>query len=264
MNNSDFFSICYAHQEPQVSWCGVIVKDGEDFDLFMRNEVASRLHDASGAREFEDCLRSLVATGFNRDNLEDILAAEIPEDRDWAVGEAIAEAYLSEKHGIIWPWNTERDKRTPRASLPGADLIGFDVRREGIRFALGEVKTSSDKDVPPNVMNGRTGMIHQLENLADNLGLINQLLKWLFFRCRATDHEKSFKAASTLFLSSGKKAVALFGVLVRDTAPDELDLRNRGNAFAKKLKDPTECQLVAVYLPCAVADLPARVSGGTV
>lgn len=28
-------------------------------------------------------------------------------------------------HGMHWPWNTVRDRRTPRVGLPGADLVVF-------------------------------------------------------------------------------------------------------------------------------------------
>ncbi len=262
MTNPALASICYGSDLRSVSWCGVVVTDGSVFDSFMTSAVASRLHDEKGEKEFEAYLRGLATTGFARDCLGEILAAEIPEDRDWAVGEAMAEAYLSEEYGVVWPWNMERDKRTPRASLPGADLVGFHVIRGQIRLALGEVKTSSDEDAPPNVMHGRSGMIHQLDNLANDLGLINQLLKWLFFRCKGTEHELSFKAAIALFLSSGSKAVALFGVLIRDTGPNELDLKGRGEALAEAVQTPTTCQLIAIYLPCAVTDLPARVSEG--
>lgn len=164
----------------------------------------------------------------------------------------------------------KRDKRTPKASLPGADLVGFEIKDSVIRLALGEVKTSSDIDTPPNVMNGRSGMTHQIDNLASNLGLLNQLLKWLLPRCKGTAHEASFNAAIALFFDSGNKAVALFGILVRDTRPNELDpgsgpgqaLKTRGQSLAATLQAPTTCQLVAIYLPCAIADLPTRASRG--
>ena len=42
-------------------------------------------------------------------------------------------------------------------------------------------------------------MAHQIDKLASNLGLINQLLKWLLFRCKGTKHEAAFNAAIALF-----------------------------------------------------------------
>ena len=255
-------TINYEAQNRQVSWRGVCMTDGDGFDAFMATDVASRLHDKEGTNDFEAHLRGLANTGFARDSLNEILAAQIPEERCWAIGEAMAEAYLGREHEITWPWNMERDKRTPKASLPGADLVGFEENGDGVRLALGEVKTSTDKNTPPNVMSGRSGMTHQIDNLAHDLALITQLLRWLLPRCKGTAHEDSFNAAITLFLDSGNKAIALFGVLVRDTQPNELDLKTRGQTLAGTLQAPTSCQLVAIYLPCAIRDLPARVSGG--
>ncbi|AOV98892.1 hypothetical protein [Dehalococcoides mccartyi] len=262
MTKADFANISYTNSDRQTTWCGVSVIDGDIYQSFLSNAVASRLHDEEGVHEFETCLRGLATTGFARDSLNAILTAEVPEERAWAIGEAIAEAYLEMEYGITWPWNMERDKRTPNASLPGADLIGFEINNNLIRLALGEVKTSSDTNTPPNVMNGRGGMIHQIDNLASNLGLINQLLKWLLPRCKGTDNESLFNTAITLLLESGNKAVSLFGVLVRDTQPHELDLKTRGQFLANTLQAPATCQLVAMYLPCNIADLPSLFSAG--
>lgn len=236
---------------------------GDEFDSFITNDVASRLHDEEGAMAFEAHLRGLASTGFANNSLEEILAAEIPEERDWAVGEAMAEVYLTRNHGVAWPWNMERDKRTPKASLPGADLVGFENNGKNVRLVLGEVKSSSEKKYPPQLMSGRNGhMGHQIDNLANNLGVINRLLKWLLPRCKKTEYEKMFNAAITLFLNSGNKAIALFGILIRDTEPNELDLQARGRSLADILQTPTTCQLIALHLPCKIDSLPTRTLGG--
>lgn len=207
-------------------------------------------------------MRGLASTGFASNSLDDILAAEVPEERDWAIGEAMAEAYLTRRHDVTWPWNMERDKRTPKASLPGADLVGFEIIGADVRLVLGEVKTSSDSDTPPNVMNGRGGMIHQIDKLASDLGVLNCLLKWLLPRCKGTEYETFFNSAIIRLLHSGNRAVAMFGVLIRDTEPNERDLKARGQSLAVTLLEPSTCKLISLYLPCAVADLPARIVGG--
>ncbi len=262
MSEPALATISYAGQDRQVSWHGVSIEDGDGFDAFMANDVASRLYDEEGTADFEAHLRSLASTGFARVSLDEVLAAEIPEERDWAVGESMAEAYLGSEHEVTWPWNMERDKRNPKSSLPGADLVGFKIDGDDVCLALGEVKTSTDSRTPPGVMSGRSGMTHQIDNLAANLSLIYQLLKWLQPRCKGTEHESSFNTAIGLFFESGNKAVALFGVLIRDTPPNELDLKARGRTLAGSLQDPTTCHLIAIHLPCAIADLPSRVSGG--
>jgi len=254
-------TIFYTGDDQQVSWHGIGLNEGELFQSFMTEEVAARLNDEEGTHELETHLRSLANTGFAENHLNEILAAKIPAERDWAVGEAIAEAYLTRRSNVTWPWNMERDKRTPKASLPGADLIGFEVNGPVVRLVLGEVKTSSDLNAPPGVMCGKSGMEHQIENLASNLGLIFQIIKWLLHRCKGTEYQSSFDAAIALFLSSGNSSVALFGVLLRDTIPNELDLLTRGHNLASCLQPPTTCQLFALYLPCPIVDLPARAVG---
>ncbi len=158
MTKPTFTTISYEGNDLQVSWHGVSMEDGDGFNTFITNDVVSRLHDEEGTIEFEAHLRGLANTGFARNSLDAILAAEIPEERNWAIGEAMAEAYLESKHNITWPWNMERDKRNPKASLSGADLVGFKTDEDGIRLALGEVKTSTDVNTPPSVMSGRSGM----------------------------------------------------------------------------------------------------------
>ncbi len=256
---ANFGAVTYDNQNGQVSWYGVSFDAGDEFNKFLTIDVVSRLNDESESIEFEKHLRGLGNSKFAEENLNAILTARIQEERDWAVGEAMAEAFLSRKLNVIWPWNMKRDMRNPNASLPGADLIGFIKENDKIRLLFGEVKSSSQLTKPPSIMNGRGGMIHQIDNLANDLSIIGQLLSWLWFRCKGTKYKSLFDAAAELFLESGNKALALFGVLIRDTIPDERDLRSRGKALAKKLSFPTTCHLIAIYLPCAIDELPARV-----
>jgi len=252
----------YSNSQDATSWNGVEFADGVEFDSFIAKEVAPRLHDETGKADFTAHLNSLASTGFAQYSLQAILEAEHPEERDWAVGEALAEAWLSREHGVVWPWNMERDKRTAQASLPGADLVGFVTQGSETRLALGEVKCSSDSSTPPNVMTGRHGMTRQLESLATDIGLLHTLLRWLQPRCRGNSAEPHFNAAISLLFQSGNKAMTLFGVLVRDTQPDERDLRSRGQHLGGIINAPAGCHLLALYLPCSIASLPARISGG--
>ncbi len=52
------------------------------------------------------------------------------------------------------------------------------------------------------------------------------------------------------------------GILSLPTQPDEMDLRSRGNHLGDIIKEPAKCQLLALYLPCSIASLPARIKGG--
>ena len=219
---------------------------------------------SSDLSEFKAHLRGLALTDFGKASLEAVLGAEIPEERDWAVGEALAEALLTAVHGVQWPWNMERDKRNPKASLPGADIVGFIPLGPRFRLALGEVKTSAEVAYPPQVMSGRSGHIgHQIDTLASDLGIICQLLKWLQPRCKGTGFESTFNSSVEDYLNSGHRAATLFGVLIRDTSANELDLRGRGIALGAIVPAPASCILLAVYLPHKISDLPQKMSPGS-
>lgn len=255
-------TLAYSNTQGSTTWNGLRVANGEEFNTFLIGEVAARLNDEEGAGDFRSLLNSLASTGFAQQNLQAILEASHPEERDWAVGEALAEAWLIREHGVILPWNMARDKRTPQASLPGADLVGFIIQNGETRLMLGEVKSSSESNVPPQVMTGRNGMTNQLENLASDLSLLFTLLRWLLPRCQNNDAQSHFNAAISLLLESRNKAMSLFGVLIRDTQPDEGDLRRRGQHLGSIVQAPASCHLLALYIPFSVSNLPDRVQTG--
>jgi len=252
----------FASSQGCVFWEGKCVQDSQEFNVVITGSVVARLHDEEGSAIFEEHLRGLSLTGMGQDALEEVLAAEVPEMRDWAVGEALAEAVLEAEYNVVFPWNTERDKRTPFASLPGADIVGFQQDGNSYRLALGEVKSSSDETSPPQVMYGRSGMTHQIDELATNLSKIFQLIKWLVIRVKNTTYENAFNEACERYLNSGRSDLALFGVLVRDQEPRESDLESRARTLANSLQDPTHCRLIALYLPWPIAQLPEAINQG--
>lgn len=256
-------TLIYNEQKNQVRWQGYKLLEGAPFDSFMSDHVAARLFDQEGLSDFEAHLRGLAVTDFAQDSLRQILSAEVEEERDWAVGEAIAEAWLSIKYNIVWPWNMERDKRTPKSSLPGADLVGFHVTNTQTLLVLGEVKTSGENRYPPQVMSGRSGGIgHQIDKLATKPELIATLLKWLWPRCKYTSFKPHFDSSVMTYFQSGNKAVSLYGVLIRDTDVNELDLKGRGFSLGDSIVPPTTCNLIALYIPGTIADLPCKAKGG--
>ncbi len=253
----------YQSAEGCVSWQGERAREGDELNAFLQGPVAARLNDMEGGEAFTGHLRSLSLTGMGQAALEEVLAAEVPETRDWAVGEALAEAVLEAHHEVVLPWNTGRDKRNPFASLPGADIVGFQRDGNSHRLALGEVKCSSEAQSPPQVMSGRSGgLTHQIDNLASNLATICQLLKWLLPRVKHTAHEPAFNTACTRYFNSGQHDLALFGILVRDQQARESDLQVRGRQLAARLQAPTRCRLIALYLPRPIGQLPQAVGQG--
>jgi len=255
--------VAYHSTHGCVSCDGLHAQDGDELGAFLTGPVAARLDDAEGGAELHDHLRGLSLTGMGQDALEEVFAAEVPEARDWAAGEALAEAVLQEHHDVVLPWNTERDKRNPFASLPGADIVGFQRDGDSHRLALGEVKCSSEAKWPPQVMSGRSGGIgHQLDTLATNLGTICQLLKWLLPRVQRTEHKGTFNQACTRYFNSGRRDLALFGILVRDQEARDADLRARGSSLSERLQVPTRCSLIALYLPWPISRLPELIRQG--
>jgi hypothetical protein len=183
--------------------------------------------------------------------IEQLICSE-PLPQPWEVGEALAECLLQERHHSIWPWNSGRDRRTPKASLPGADLVGFYEVSGGATFLFGEVKTSNDRETPPQVLYGRSGMIAQLENLATRIDIHYSLIKWLRPRCRGTPFWPLYQNAMQRYAASNGKDFLLVGCLMRDTPPDERDLGGRGRALARIVENPSIARLHAWYLPVPI------------
>lgn len=257
------FETAYQSSHGCVTWEGRLASEGQGLHAFLITSVSSRLNDSIASEEMRRLLRGLSLTGMGQSALEEVLAAEVPEQREWAAGEALAEAVLEEQYNVILPWNTERDKRNPFASLPGADIVGLQRDGASHRLAFGEVKCSSEAKCPPQVMSGRSGAIgHQIDSLANNLGVINQLIKWLLPRIKGTEHEEAFAEACTRYFNSLRLDVALFGVLVRDQAVRERDLLARGQSLGNQLQTPTVCCLLGLYLPWPISDLVDAIYAG--
>lgn len=234
-----------------VEWRGVELLDGDECSTYLSGPVAGRVRDTQAIDDLVRDLQGLATTSMQAEMIEKLLATEGPREA-WEVGEAMAECLLEDELGVVWPWNMNRDRRTPRASLPGADLVGFVNRGSGAELAFGEVKTSFDEETPPGVMTGRTGMIHQLEELATNREHHFTLLKWLHARCKGTPLWPSFVEASHRYIQSDGGALFLCGVLMRDTTPSELDLKNRAIAVSAKVNAPAAVHLTAWYVPLKI------------
>ena len=143
-----------------------------------------------------------------------------------------------------------------------ADLVGFLCDGEEVFLLIGEVKTSSDARTPPGVMSGRGGMAWQLEQNATRLDVQRTLLQWLHARCQSESLGELYRKAVERYLESEGKALALVGVLLRDTQPSELDLKARGEALSQQVADPTRIDLFAWYLPVPISGWPVLLREG--
>lgn len=134
--------------------------------------------------------------------------------------------------------------------------MGFYREDDSVFLLFGEVKTSSEAKTPPYVMNGGSGMAWQLEQSAARLDIQHALLRWLHARCQSEPYLDLYKKAVARFNRSDGKELLLVGILIRDTAPSELDLKSRGQALSKKFSKPTRIKLIAWYLPVPIAEWP--------
>ena len=250
--------IRYSGSTNCAQWQGLAVSQPVRFRSYMANRVKARISDESARNQFSSELSGLATTGMETEFVK-VLLDSIPEKNSWSIGEAFAECVLADDDSreIIWPWNSVRDRRTPRASLPGADLVGFCRESGSAVLIFGEVKTSSDKATPPNVMYGKQGMAWQLESAATCLDVQHALLTWLRFRCVSAPHLSLYRAAVQRFVASQGKDILLVGVLLRDTEPNELDVVSRVKSLASRHGRPTRIEITAWYLPIPIVDWPA-------
>ncbi|MBN1335619.1 MAG: hypothetical protein JXB39_06635 [Deltaproteobacteria bacterium] len=250
-------AVRYEGEDGCASWAGYVVDDEGAFRSFVQGPVAERARDEEAQEDFEEELLALATTGVETAFLARFFAA-VPEEKDWEVGEALAESILTEDTGreVIFPWNESRDRKTPQASLPGADLVGFCRDASGFALLFGEVKTSSDAGSPPQVMYGRSGMAWQLEAEATRLDVQHALLRWLRLRCLTPALLTVYQEAVTRYLRSSGKDILIIGVLLRDTPCTERDIQSRARYLAGTLCVPTRVEIMAWYLPVAISEWP--------
>lgn len=249
----------------QVTWSGRVISDTDAFLAYLSGRVRNRVFDSGMVEPLEEVIRGMRTTGMETDGLEAFLAST-PSPAPWEIGEALAECLLSDGEDWLayWPWNSRRDRRTPLASLPGADLVGFKAGGTSPQLLFGEVKTSSDLTVPPGVMNGRdNGLAYQIESLSIQWSPTHfELIKWLWSRCQQAPDQLVFRPAVEKYIQSNGKDLAVVGVLLRDTPPNEDDLKRRSVSLSARISAPTAVQFIAWYAPHPISSWPDLVNGG--
>jgi len=237
----------YAASTPPVEAEGVEFSAG-DLDVALSQRLPAILDDADGTRKIQELLGALAQTAFAVDRLNNALG-EAHTVHDWQIGEAMAEAYLVDHRQCEFPWPSGRDLRNPEASPAGADLVGFQAHKGSVRFAFGEVKTSTEAKWPPQVVTGRHGLAQQLEELRDSRQVKDHLaIVYLAHRAPRTDWESRYRSAAARYLAK-ESDVSLFGFLVRDVEPHLEDLSSRTANLADNCPPDTSIELHAVYLP---------------
>ena len=249
-------SQCYSHGNPPSTGMGRSW-NSKELEAAISGPVSALVFDDQGKADIEELLAGVVETDFEQEQLSRALAGP---DRieGWRVGEAIAEAYLAEHRGCLFPWPDGRDERKNGSSLPGADLVGIQQNELGDRFVFGEIKTSAEAKYPPGALYGRTGLKQQLEDLRDKVDIRNTLFTYLGLRANNAPWAERFRAAGKRYLSNTSD-IQLFGVLVRDVEPHVDDVRVRVEKLGNDCPQGTQIEMLALYLPMgAIAGLAAQ------
>lgn len=211
------------------------------------SHVAKIVFDDSGKAKIESLLITLGDTDFEINEVKRILSNTKPL-KDWHVGEALAQCYLTDQRNCYFPWPVSRDEKRSGSSLPGADLVGFQSNKSDYFFAFGEVKTSAQNKNPPGVIYGSTGLNQQLGNLKDDVKVRDEIVKYLGFRTQNSSWEDVFKYAAKNYIRC-KTNVRIFGFLVRDVRPNQKDLNFPVNQLSKNKHTKMVIELLALYLP---------------
>lgn len=252
-------SVAFAGLQNSCTWTGHQMDEQELEEL--RPEIRERALDIAFCEGTADHLRDLAQTGVAVKWVDEFLrAAEAPSVLHWQVGEAFAEAMLERDFDVTFPWNSRRDERVPKASLPGADLVGLSRGPQGAVLVFGEVKSSADENRPPGVLVGKSGMVQQLERLLDDSKTQLRLIQWLLARIPTGAIGDQLNEALSSFVNSQGRTIRLIGVLVRDTAADEADVSDRGRHLGDKAVAPTSVELLVWYLPMSMTNWPGLVA----
>ena len=239
------WNLQFQSENSHVLVVGFVAETEEKCRQFFVNQVSARLAQSDGLEVLRQHLIEMETTGFDLRGLLGQLENS-PRAKDWEIGEAFAEVALEETHEAMFPWATGLDKRTPKASLPGADLVGMQ-RHAAPRFLFGQVKSSSENKTPPQVVHSTKDCLrNQMFQLRHFSKDRYQLISWLLVRMRDTAWEDAFNEALQLYSDEN---FWLVGVLVSGKRkPNEHDFA-RICAGIQHQPEFGDVHLIGFYLP---------------
>jgi hypothetical protein len=236
----------YEWKHGQVSCEAYSATDTVACEEWLKHDVAKRVYDQPMIDGLNNDMLALKSENFDISNLMEYIALPTPDAHYWDIGESVADLFLIERIGARLPANRRRDLRTPKGSLPGADVAGYVPNGAGrTLFLFGEIKTSTDEGNPPSVMaSSGSGMAAQLTRLVTATDIRRQLLYYLRDRSTKGDLPALFKSAMA---SLAEKKYALVGVLVRDTPPDSKDVAAAAKHMDDVVSQDQTCTLYALH-----------------
>jgi hypothetical protein len=229
-------------------------------------EVRESITDKRGGEELVEAFASLATTDFTREALKEVLSSRPVEFSEWRIGEGLAELFLKTHFDVRFWHNYIRDLKNRNCSPGGVDLLGFVNEGEDTLFVFGETKTSSDLSCPPNVVYGRTGLKRQITALCTHGPTRKDLIQFLGFKVLDLPRDSSFRVdyekALMTYVKSDNNRLRLFGLLVRDTTPNEKDVASLYEQHKDAIVSEISIIFVGLYIPIKMADWKRIVEGG--
>jgi len=234
---------------------GVSFLDSEYKNL-LKNEIKDKLLDTVQRNEMVSNLKALKSeTGFKASErlLLDIqyLQNSKVDVQNFRIGEAFAEICLEKHFNCRFYWNELRDARNPKGNKTGADLVGFIEIDNKVLFLFGEVKTSSERKSPPQVMTNPKGIENQLKDLYKDQNKRLILISYIQNKIGSNKNrnfQKDFNNALLNYYKQNEGKYMLYGILVRDTEVNENDIKVSYNKLKNEILDPIGLKLLAIYV----------------
>ncbi|MGC8771804.1 MAG: hypothetical protein ACP5Q5_11210 [Brevinematia bacterium] len=250
-------TIKFSHGESSFLGYKGIHFDEKETHSLLNKGVKDKLTDSPQRTNLLNHLNTLLQdTGFQSSQslLTDIQALENPiiDVQNFRIGEALAEVVLEKKFQCRFSWNELRDARNPKANKTGADLVGFIEIDNEILFLFGEVKTSSEQKSPPQVMTNPDGIENQLKDLYDDQQKRRILISYIQNKIGLVNNnafKNDFDSAIKSYYRQNGGKYLLYGVLVRDTQPNEIDVKQSFDKLKNEILEPIGLKLLAIYLP---------------
>ncbi|MFQ3675295.1 MAG: hypothetical protein SNJ64_01975 [Endomicrobiia bacterium] len=247
----------YQYEESNARGYSGIICNKQETTTILQNDVKNRLIDKPQRESMLNILETLQQdTGFEKSEtlLQDIqtLQNENVDVQNFRIGEAFAEVVLKKHFRCRFYWNELRDARNPKGNKTGADLVGFVEIDNAVLFLFGEVKTSSEKKSPPQVMTNAEGIENQLKDLYNNSEKRRILISYIQNKISLLGNmnfQNDFNLAVKNYYQQHGGTYVLYGVLVRDTDPEKNDLAESYNKLKTEILEPTGLKLLAIYLP---------------
>ncbi len=245
---------CYALESNYCRTAGLSIEPAEAVRNYMRRTVRpewQRWETLDHAH-----VSSLEAAGFSSTFIGEITQRggqrRSENNLRGDFGEVLASLLLSAFYDMEFPWPSFWDRKTPGASLSGADLVGLTEDASGVAFVVGQVKTSAEERYPPTVVRRMDdGLITQLKSLRNNRRIVLGHLKYLFLHCQGRRWEGRLHLAMRR-LDDEPTDFLIVGALIRDTRPTQADLESTHCTFAEVAG--ATVQNYGFYLPVSLVE----------